>query len=102
MIHFIIFVASIFVKRFFLLICFILFPFTGFAGVSYLAGKWSPEKYVPVFSVQEHYDRGYQALYENNWDEALKHFMVVIYHFITRILILLINSLTAISLAPEN
>jgi len=34
-----------------------------------------------MVSVQEHYDRGYQALYKNSWDEALLNFMVIIYHF---------------------
>jgi len=69
------------VKRSLLLICFLLLPLTAFAGLSQVGGKWSPDGYVPVVSVQEHYDRGYQALYENNWDEALLNFMVVIYHF---------------------
>ncbi|MCH9627600.1 MAG: Cell division coordinator CpoB [Chlamydiales bacterium] len=46
-----------------------------------MSGKWSPDQYIPTVSVQEHYDRGYQALYENHWDEALTNFMVVIYHY---------------------
>ncbi len=61
---------------------FLLFlPVALFGGVSQVSGKWSPDKYIPTVSVQEHYDQGYQALYENRWDEALTNFMVVIYHY---------------------
>jgi len=69
------------VKRSILLICFLLLPLTAFAGVSQVSGRWSPEQFVPNSSVQEHYDLGYQALYKNNWDDALLNFMIVLYHF---------------------
>ncbi len=36
---------------------------------------------MPSVSVQEHYDYGYQAYYQNKFEDALTHFMVVIYHF---------------------
>jgi outer membrane protein assembly factor BamD (BamD/ComL family) len=52
-----------------------------FGGYSYVNGKWSPELYTPLYSVQEHYDRGCQDLNKNNWDGALIHFMVINYHF---------------------
>ncbi|MFZ0565235.1 MAG: outer membrane protein assembly factor BamD [Chlamydiales bacterium] len=52
-----------------------------FASYSHVSGKWSPEKYSPTQSVQEHYDQGYQLLYKNMWDEALIHFMIINYHF---------------------
>lgn len=49
--------------------------------MSQISGKWSPDQYIPYLSVQEHYDKGYQALYDNEWDQALTHFMVILYHF---------------------
>lgn len=68
-------------KRFFLFSCLLFLPFTLFGGVSQVGGKWSPENFVPTLSVQEHYDQGYQALYQNEWDKALINFTVIIYHF---------------------
>jgi outer membrane protein assembly factor BamD (BamD/ComL family) len=59
----------------------LLLPMTLFGGYSHVSGKWSPDRYVPLYSVQEHYDRGYQELYKNNWDEALVNFMVITYHY---------------------
>lgn len=59
----------------------ILFPLALFGGYSRVSGNWSPERYAPLFAVQEHYDRGYQEVFKNNWDEALCHFMVIVYHF---------------------
>lgn len=59
----------------------LLVPIFLFGGFSNVGGRWSPEQFVPIYSVQEHYDLGYQELYNNNWDEALVHFMVVNYHF---------------------
>jgi outer membrane protein assembly factor BamD (BamD/ComL family) len=68
--------------RFFsLFLCALLLPVFLFGGYSNVYGKWSPEKFVPVFSVQEHYDRGTQALNNNHWDEALINFMIIVYHF---------------------
>src|ERR1700722_15483220 len=64
-----------------LFLCTLLAPIFLFGGYSHVSGKWSPELYVPQFSVQEHYDRGYQELYRSNWDESLTHFMVIAYHF---------------------
>lgn len=58
-----------------------LLPLFAFAGMSQISGKWSPDQYIPTLSVQEHYDKGYQALYENDWNKALKNFMVILYHF---------------------
>jgi len=46
-----------------------------------VSGKWSPDKYVPICSVQEHYDLGCQEFYKNNWDDALINFMVITYHY---------------------
>ena len=68
-------------SRFCLLICILLLPLTAFAGITHALGKWAPEKCVPTVSVQEHYDQGYQALYDNNWDEALNNFLVIHYYF---------------------
>lgn len=59
----------------------LLLPSLLFGGYSHISGKWSPEEYAPQFSVQEHYDLGYQELYNNNWGKALIHFMVIIYHY---------------------
>lgn len=68
-------------KRFVLLICFLLLPFYVCAGFAQVDGKWSQEKYIPTASVQEHYDWGYQALYANDWDKALLNFTIVTIHF---------------------
>ncbi|MCC5832128.1 MAG: tetratricopeptide repeat protein [Chlamydiales bacterium] len=68
-------------KRSALLICIVLLPFSVSAGFAQVNGKWSEEKYIPTLSVQEHYDRGYQALYANDWDEALLNFKIVMTHF---------------------
>ena len=68
--------------RFFsLFLSLFLIPIFMFGGYSHVSGKWSPEQFVPVYSVQEHYDLGYQELYKNNWDEALVNFMVITYHY---------------------
>lgn len=58
-----------------------LVPIFLFGGYSHVGNKWSPEQYVPLFPVQEHFDRGYQAFNKNLWDEALAHFMVIAYHY---------------------
>lgn len=58
-----------------------LIPIFLFGGYSHVSGKWSPEQYAPTQSMQEHYDQGYQQLYAQEWDEALTHFMVVVYHY---------------------
>lgn len=68
-------------KRIFSLLLLLLLPLTAFSAVSQMSGRWSPDKYVPTVSVQEHYDLGYQALYANKWEESLRNFMVVIYHY---------------------
>ncbi len=68
-------------KRSILLICFLILPLSGFAGFIQVDGRWVDEKYIPDASVQEHYDRGYQALYQNDWEEALLNFMVVTENF---------------------
>ncbi len=57
------------------------FPLAISAGYSNVGGKWTPERYTPYFSVQEHYDRGCQELNKCNWEEALVNFMVITYHF---------------------
>lgn len=59
----------------------LLFPIALFGGYSQVKGKWSDERFVPDYSVQEHYDLGRQAFDSNNWDEALTHFMVINFHF---------------------
>lgn len=68
-------------KRSILLIYFLLLPFSASAAFTQVNGKWSQDRYIPTTSVQEHYDRGYQALYANNWDEALLNFTIVAIHF---------------------
>lgn len=62
-----------------LLFCVVATPLS--AGMSHTRGIWSPEEYVPWLSVQEHYDAGYQALHEERSDDALRHFMIIVYHF---------------------
>jgi outer membrane protein assembly factor BamD (BamD/ComL family) len=69
------------VKRFLFLICILLLPLSAFAGFAQVNGKWSQDKFIPTASVQEHYDLGYQALYANDWEEALLHFTIVTIHF---------------------
>ncbi|MCH9625748.1 MAG: Cell division coordinator CpoB [Chlamydiales bacterium] len=64
-----------------LLLTFFLVPVALFGGYSHLSDRWSPEKYFPNTSVQEHYDLAYQEMYQNHWDIALNNFMVVVYHF---------------------
>jgi outer membrane protein assembly factor BamD (BamD/ComL family) len=59
----------------------LLLPLPLFAGYTQVNGQWSPERYVPLFPVQEHFDRGQQALSQDNWEEALTHFMVIAYHY---------------------
>lgn len=68
-------------KRAFLLTCLLFLPFSTHAAFTQVNGKWSQDKYIPTVSVQEHYDRGYQALYKNKWDNALQNFMIVVTHF---------------------
>lgn len=63
----------------FLTVC--LIPICLFGGYSHVSGRWSPDRFVPTESMQEHYDRGDQAFRSKNWDEALTHFMVMLYHF---------------------
>ena len=58
-----------------------LVPILLFGGYSHVSGKWSPERFVPLYSVQEHYDLGYGEFDKGNWDEALTHFMVITYHY---------------------
>src|ERR1700734_2442875 len=65
---------SLFLSLFFI-------PSLLFGGYSHVSGKWSPERYVPVYSVQEHYDRGYQEMNEKNWDQSLTDFMIIYYHY---------------------
>jgi outer membrane protein assembly factor BamD (BamD/ComL family) len=60
---------------------FLIVPAALFGGYSHVSGQWSPEHYVPIYSMQEHYDRGYQELNNKNWNEALVHFMIIAYHF---------------------
>jgi outer membrane protein assembly factor BamD (BamD/ComL family) len=61
---------------------FLLFtPLLVFGGYSHVNGVWAPDRFIPLYSVQEHYDRGQQNANENKWDEALVHFMVIAYHF---------------------
>lgn len=67
--------------RIFIFLLLLLIPFVGYAGYSNVSGKWSPEKYVPVASVQEHYDRGLQSIQAEDWSGALTNFMVIVYHF---------------------
>jgi outer membrane protein assembly factor BamD (BamD/ComL family) len=64
-----------------LFFCMLLLPIALFGGYSHVSGKWSPECYVPLYSVQEHYDKGHQELNQNNYDDALIHFMVIAYHY---------------------
>lgn len=79
------FKTLVFMKRpwvgFFLILACLLSPLAVFGSYTKVNGKWSPEEYVPTITVQEHYDLGYQLLYKNQWDEALVHFMVILYHF---------------------
>lgn len=58
-----------------------LVPIFMFGGYSHVSGKWSPERFVPTLSMQEHYDQGDQQLRADQWNEALTHFMIVLYHF---------------------
>ena len=58
-----------------------LVPILMFGGYSHVSGKWSPERFVPTMSMQEHYDQGDQQLHANQWGDALTHFMIVLYHF---------------------
>ncbi len=66
-----------------LILCVILLvmPAALLGGYVNVGGRWSPEKYVPTLSVQEHYDQGFLAFNEKRWDGALIHFMVIIYHY---------------------
>lgn len=52
-----------------------------FGGYTNIGGRWSPDTYVPTNSVQEHYDFGTQAFHEKRYQDALAHFMVILYHF---------------------
>jgi outer membrane protein assembly factor BamD (BamD/ComL family) len=64
-----------------LFFCLFLLPAALFGGYSHVSGKWSPERFVPHYSVQEHYDLGSQEFHKQNWDDAFIHFMVITYHF---------------------
>jgi len=55
--------------------------FSLFAGYSNTGGKWSPERFTPTGSVQEHFDSAMTHLKAEEWDEALIDFMVISYHF---------------------
>lgn len=64
-----------------LIFCIFFLQVALFGGYSHVSGKWSPEAYVPMYSVQEHYDLGYQEMNKQHWDEALRNFMIISYHF---------------------
>ncbi len=64
-----------------LFFCALLFPVTLFGAYTYTNGNWSPEKFAPKHSVQEHYDLGLQEFQKKNWDNALINFMVINYHY---------------------
>jgi len=64
-----------------LLFVLLFFPIALFGGYSRVSGTWSPERFAPVFSVQEHYDLGTQEFHKQNWDEALTNFVVIVYHY---------------------
>lgn len=44
-------------------------------------GKWSDSKYAPTLTLAEHYDLGCKLLLENNWEEALRNFLIITTHF---------------------
>lgn len=44
-------------------------------------GKWTDEKYAPIYSLKEHFDLGYRFVQENNWAEGLYNFTVITTHF---------------------
>lgn len=48
---------------------------------SYTEKEWSPDRFLPTLSVQEHYDIAHQSLNDNKWEAALYHFTVVVHHF---------------------
>ena len=81
MIQFSIFLEWYFVKRLIFLISLLFISVSSFAGITQVDGKWSSDRFVPTASVEEHYDIAYQALYENQWDVALRNFMIIHYHF---------------------
>ena len=51
------------------------------AAYTRVGNLWSYEKYTPEYSVQEHFDKGYVALGQKDYDEALTQFLIVAYHF---------------------
>lgn len=51
------------------------------AGIVQINGKWSDTKYAPTLSIPEHYDLGNQLLLDNQWEEALKNFLIIAIHF---------------------
>lgn len=67
-------------RQLFFLLCFLL-QFSLFGGYSLVGGKWSPEPFVPTLSVQDHYDKGLQALNRDNYEEAFSNFLIICYHF---------------------
>ena len=44
-------------------------------------GKWSDERYVPKYSVSEHFDLAKQLFQQEKWLEARNNFLVITLHF---------------------
>ncbi len=68
-------------RKTFILLILTCLPLSVFGAYSRVNGTWSPDRYAPNFSMQEHYDQATQCLNKNNWDEAFNHFMVIVYHY---------------------
>lgn len=68
-------------RKTFITLILLCMPLSMFGAYSRVNGTWSPDRYAPMYSVQEHYDQATQNLNSKNWDEAFKDCMVIIYHY---------------------
>lgn len=50
-------------------------------GVVLIDGNWSNEKYLPKYTVAEHYDRACLALSQEDHSNALNDFLTIVLHF---------------------
>lgn len=66
---------------FFILICHQVNQNQLHATLVQVNGKWTNEKYAPVYSIKDHFEIGYALTQEKKWDEALANFIIITKHF---------------------
>lgn len=64
-----------------LLVALILSFFPLFAGYTQVNGVWCKQAYAPEKSASEHFDEAMQLMNSNEYDEAIRNFIIVMQHY---------------------